>query len=271
LNTDNSAGRLHDVLQGIVNIPLGGKCIDRLAVFFDLAPTTESLQGHNILALVPELIHQLTEIIKLTDEAEQELNAIEGLNKELYLTPFPHIRNTVSGLLMNLYTLWNNYSDEFKKTDFRGLQFCSDTLSKFSIEQPIDAVVLEEFLDEVDQFYEEVFASEIHWETKYFILDRLDEVRAAIREYRIRGVEGLRECIGKTMGLIYVNPHLLESPDGGSPKAKAKNKFFDLLSRFSTIMDLGIKALQVGEKAKPLIAPGWAVIKGFLGPGDPPV
>jgi hypothetical protein len=270
LNTDNAAGRLYDVLQGIIHIPLGGKCIDRLAVFFDLAPTPESLQGHNVFPLVPKLIHRVTEIIKLTDEAERELDAIEGLNKELYLTPFPHIRNTVCGLLMNLYTAWNNYSDEFKKTDFRGLQFCSDTLSKFSIEQPIDRAVLLGFLDEVDQFYEQVLASEIHWETKYFILDRLDEVRAAIREYHIRGVEGLRECIGKTIGLIFVNPHVLESPDEGSPKAKAKNKLSDLLTRFSAIIDLGIKAQQLGERLKPLIAPGWAIVKGLLGPGDPP-
>ena len=264
MNNDNSAGRLYNVLQALTNLSVGGRSDERLIVFFELAPSPEHVKGHKIFPLIPQLIHRLTAILTLTDEAEQDLKAIDDLTRDLYLTPFTHIRNTISGLLTNLHSEWSNYLAEFKKIDFRGLQFCSDVLSKVSIEQAIDATTLKDLLTDVDAFYQEVIDSDIHWETKHFILDRLDDIRTAIREYRIRGAEGLRECLGKTIGLMYVNPHLvLRFPD----QTSHKEKFFNIVGRLSSIVDLGTKVLALGHKAKPAVA---AILKGYLESGNPP-
>jgi hypothetical protein len=270
MHFDNAAGRLYDILERITKIGNGGKCIEQLMVFFGLAPTPKSLEGHKIFPLVPILTDHLLQLLKLAEEAENELEAIEELNKDLYLTPFPHIKNTIASTMMHLYADWNPFQDEFRKIDFRGLQFCSNELSKVSHEKPIEKAILEEFLAEVNAFSEDVLASEIHWETRHFILDRLNEIRTAISEYRIRGVKGLRECIGKTIGLMYVNPHLATSPEDDSPKAGIIKRFWEYVMKFTKIADQGIKAYEIEERARPHLVPLWNIIKGFLGPGDPP-
>ena len=265
----NSAARLRDVLSRMLSAPSQGTCLEVLAVFFELAPSRESLQGHNAFPVVPKVQHYLTEILNLTDETERELGTLDDRYKVLFKATFPHIRNTISTYMFNPVGNWESYLGELQKVDFRGLEFAADTLSRSPVEETIPASTLKDFLHEVDEFYEEVLSSDIHWEAKYFILDRLDEIRLALREYYITGVKGLRNCIGKTIGLMFVNSHLLESDDD-SPKAKARNKLWDFVTRLSGIADLGIKVIQVAEKARPAIKPLFNAIKAFLGPGDPP-
>lgn len=271
MNKDNAAGRLYDVLQRMLNTSTRGRCVEVLAVFFELAPTIGSLQGDNLFPVVPKVTHSLTEILKLTDETERELNAIEDLNKALFSNTFSHIRKSISTYILNPVGDWGPYLGELQRIDFRGLEFASDILSRFSVEQVIPSSTLEAFLHEVDQFYEEVLSSEIHWEAKHFILDRLDEIRDAIREYHIRGVKGLSDCLGKTIGLVYLNPHLFETPPDEAPeKSKFKTRFLNLVTRLTTLLSLGSKALRLGEQGMPVAEFVWKIVKGHLGAGDPP-
>ncbi|HVG17678.1 MAG TPA: hypothetical protein VNI02_01395, partial [Blastocatellia bacterium] len=191
ISPNNPAGRLYVILKQFRdNTPTpGDRNLPWLAQFFKIQTNETDSQAS-------EVIHRLIELQKLVDETIQAITNIDLPDPEPYLRPFPQIKKSLNYLLMNLQGLWAAYHKEIMKIDLGALEFCSTKLMEYPTEKPIQQADLDAILDDVQVLFDDVNKEGMPPDLREFILDSLEAIRRAIAEYRIRGVERLREAIG---------------------------------------------------------------------------
>jgi hypothetical protein len=245
---DNPAGRLFIILSRARNVGASPdiRNVTQLARLFDI-PNEDSERA------TFEVMHRLTELKKLTDETIESLNKIETLDKEPFLRPFPHIEATISRILSNLAGKWITYHQEIVKIDFVALEFCAHRLSEYPTEQPIRQADFDEILRDVQDLFDEVNREGMPPDLRSFILDQVESIRRAIAEYRIRGVERLREEIGRIIGALYVNYSIVEAPENKPQISKLYavwlriKQTIEVVSTAQKLADPFIKLLGVGD------------------------
>jgi hypothetical protein len=204
--SDNSAGRLLNILEEAKKLNQPGQCIQAWARVLDI-PVEHN--GTILPDKEVELVHRLIEVHKLVDEVETALKKIEGIKHELYLKPFSRIREVISFTRFN-----HNFPDTINKlteSDLTILEFCSEKLSERHIERVVDEEQLKEIQAEINDLLEQVQASTLSDEIKVFILDQLEIIRRAIYEYRIRGIQCLREALQTNLGAVILNRELINT------------------------------------------------------------
>ncbi|WP_280494869.1 hypothetical protein [Nocardia farcinica] len=138
----------------------------------------------------------------------------------------------------------------FSKADIVALQACSPILSRARIEPRIEQETLDSLRQSVNEFYEEVIAATaLPPELLSFLLDQLDLIRRALREYAVRGAEALNEALDQSVGALWRHARAGDlgtaAPEAGSP-----------LGRFNRIL-VQIAAI-TGVAAGILALPGQA-------------
>lgn len=246
---DNPAGRLHIILSKAAGLNKGGSNDLRLAELFEI-PGERSEEARL------EVFHRLIELLKLVDETTEALNNIKTPDLKLYLRPFPHIRQTILGIMGHLYGNWDSYRQNIAGIDFGALEFCSTKLSEYPTEQPIQQADFDVILKDVQDLFDDVNREGMPPDLRLFILDLVESIRRAIAEYRIRGAERLREELGEIIGAIYINYHIVEAVEN-KPQITKVWKIFNTLKEW----------VGFANAAKPLAEP---FIKGWLGDHTPP-
>lgn len=207
VNTDNPAGRLYKLLREAKKVQTGTGYTTWGEVFGIQGIKIQSppLDDHVI-----EVINGVVQLKELITEIEGKLGKIEGINLPLYLTPFARIKEAikVSHLPINPYS---NILNPISEGDLMVLVFCAEELNRHYSEQQVDGDLLTDIFAEVTVLFNEVVNSELPPELKVFILDQLEVIRRGISEYKIRGVERLRETLGELIGAIVIKRDILDA------------------------------------------------------------
>ena len=243
----NPAGRLYIILsEARNNIPTPDtRNVSQLASMFGI---NTKVTGKAEI----EVLHRLLELLRLVDETVEAINKIPMPNKEPYLRPIPHIKTTIMHLLGNLQGKWAVYHQEIVKIDFVALEFCSTKLSEYPTEPPMKQADFDEILKDVQDLCDDVNRDGMPPELRMFILDLMESVRQAIAEYRIRGVERLREVLSHIAGRVYTNLQIAEAPEN--------------LPQMGKLNSIWLKIKQGVEFVSSITKIGESVTK-FLGPG----
>jgi hypothetical protein len=246
---DNPAGRLHQILLKAKHIAERGEARIGWAKVFDIP-----LLDNNVLSPEGEkqLIESMIQLRILVDETEQSLRRIDGI-PERYFRPFPRITRTP---LTDLGLPFGNYINSITEGDLTVLEFCADKLSDNRPEGLVDEEQLKSLLTDVNNLFNEVNSSKLPSDLKKFILQQLEMIHSAIQQYRIRGIERLREVLSTSLGAIIVNGELV--------KAGSKT---EEVSRFSQIFYSFVSIVSFASKATPLIEPISKVVRLLL-PGE---
>lgn len=203
-----------------------------------------------------EVAHCLVELRQLINDIENQLRSIEGLDLELYLEPFPRIRN-VCRLAALVHGSLGQTMNQLSPSDLTVLKFCANELSKHYSEPVVDEQWLKEFAAQVDALFDEVKESDLIKDLKDFLLKQLEIIRRAIQEYRIRGVERLKEALERVAGSLILHEDLIK-------KSNDKPE----VGKFSKIFNGLVSIVTFASKATPLIGPAAKAI-GLLLPSDP--
>jgi hypothetical protein len=251
---DNPAGRLHRILQKAKDTQETGQigqAREGWAKVFDI-PASFIRTDRVEREVEEKLIENLIQLRLLIDETERSLRDIEGL-PERYLRPFPRIRQIP---LTELNVPFGNYISGITEDTLTVLEFCAEELSGRHSEPVVDDDQLKELLEDVNALFDEIKTSTLPSDLKVLLLQELEEIRKAIQQYRIRGVERLREGLAAVTGSVMVNAELIKNGNQYEAVSKFKKVFFALDS-----------VITLASKAAPLIEPIKRAI-GLLMSGD---
>lgn len=198
VNTDNPAGRLLVLLRQAKSHHNAPSCLHAWAQVFALSMDSSHQQY--------ELMHRLWEVNQLIDDLDQEIHSLEDDDdRESFLQPIQRFRDAVpvaAAISTNTLTAFGPITDGGMIV----LDFCSRHLHKRTPELVADSKELEELNGEVQRLFEKVNSSStLEAELKEFLLVQIETVRRGIQEYRIGGLERLRETLGSVLGAAMVN------------------------------------------------------------------
>jgi len=254
---DNSAGRLLGILLKAMNVrSQGGTLMMGWSRVFAIPISQNNVPPS--FADDEELVHRILELHKLADEAESDVRALEGINHQLYLRPFPRVR-AVLPKISNLQGDFNSVMGQLSEGDMTVLEFCAEELSKRHQEKVADEAILKEIAEEVQALFDSVKDSQLPEDLKKFLLRQLANIRRAVEEYHIRGIERLKEVLEEMVGAVAVNEEVLKREAGT-----------EQLSAFRRIVSKLVSVYEFAKEAKPLLGPTARII-GLLMSNDPDV
>ncbi|HEY0459237.1 MAG TPA: hypothetical protein VGC97_08890, partial [Pyrinomonadaceae bacterium] len=176
-----------------------------------------------------EAMHCLSQLIVLIDEVEAILKSKEDEDYELYKTPLPKIR---------LALVPSRFNEGFSATlaqitdsDVHLLRLCAKAIAKDFSEKVVDEETLLKIDSEIRELYEEINKAEINQNLKIVLLELLEAMHQAIHEYRIRGINSLKDSIALIIGKIIMNEELIKTQSKEVTKVgKIVNKFIAVYS-----------------------------------------
>jgi len=251
---DNAAKRLVEILQRAKTVEISNAptVVGWARVFGIVTETTNEVSEEQEF----EVGRRLIQVYGLIDEIETQLLSIDGLNHSLYLRSFPRIRS-VCRLSTFKEGALSNVMGQLNDADLTVLEFCGHELSKYCSERVVDPDQLKDLTTRIDSLFVEVESSNLPKELRQFLLTQLETIRRSIQEYRIRGVERLKEALERVVGSMILNEELIKE----SVDRAEVGKFKGLCSTFYSIVIFA-------AKITPLVQPVAQAI-GLLLPADP--
>jgi hypothetical protein len=241
-NLDNPAGRLHNLLLAAKKKETRDSGYHLWATVFDISQNPQKDLPDELLV---EVIYRIIEIRKLVQEAENALRNIPGLNLELYLEPYPRIKDVIR-IDKLASTNYSTHLVQLTSGDMALLAVGAEAIAQHHHHEPIiEEIELDTLENEINDLYKEVFKSSINDELKSFILDQLILIRRAIHEYRIRGIARLREGLANILGEILLHSDLLKRHNND----EEFKKFSSLINHLISVVSFTADATQVLEGA----------------------
>ena len=150
---------------------------------------------------------------------------------------------------MNKIDLEDNWSQEnhlLEISDLRSLSHCSLEFSRLDNlpVYPTEDIVIKDLTREVDALYQSVSEGNLPEDVQKFLLEQLEIIRRAIRNYRFRGVSSLQEALERNVGASILNSSRLEEVD----QEEDVKKFKDVIGRLYSIVSKSSKLVSVGEQ-----------------------
>lgn len=232
--TDNLAGRLYEILDATRKVRSP-----------DLTDNTARCRYAKVFGLsngnTVEIVHRLFQIHRLFDEVLLIMRSISDFDEELYLNPLSNLRFAVP--LHNIETEWGKCAPHLSDAHMTALAFVAHELSRRPSEGSVNSEDLNQLLTEIDELYKDVMESSLDPDLKLLILERLEAIRQAIHEYRIRGIKRLREELAASIGTLIVNEDLIKQ----SGNKEEVQRFGKIINNLATYVSLASNVMKIAE------------------------
>jgi hypothetical protein len=234
---DNPAGRLLALIREAKQRPDPGNALVGWTGVFGLPATTNN-------DVQVEVVMRLLAVHHLINDLEKAINAIENEDdRKPFLGPLPRLRNAVpvaNALNASFHGLLGNVSD----SDLVILDFCSRHLHKSVAEPEVDSTSLSELANDVEELFNSVESSEsMDPELRTFLLKQIETVRRGVQEYRIGGIDRLRETLGEILGTAIINQEILER----NRESQELQRFINAASKLMSLITFASKATKAIE------------------------
>jgi hypothetical protein len=137
------------------------------------------------------------------------------------------------------------------EVDLKILDFGVDAVAKICREKVVDENELAKLRSEIQDLYEHISELEIDKHLKTVWLDMLKIMENAVHEYRIRGVERLREAVEQLIGIWFFSKEEIENSD-----IEEVGKVRIILDKFTNLWAFAadtVQLLEAGSKYLPLL------------------
>ncbi len=166
----------------------------------------------------------------------------------------------------NLDASWDDFKRRIFDRDLTALKYCSNSLLKYFEENVIPQSDLDKILEEVETLYKEVVASDLHNDLKRVVLQNLHNIKTAINDYNVRGVEGLEESLAIILGTAQIaGDETTKTPTANkAEKSDTEKKNEDLVEKYAKLAELLTKVIALGKAGKPLMLKAFHIIHPLL-------
>lgn len=231
----NDGDRLYRVLNNARGLT-GGTVVQKFSQALEL-PMDDVGEFFRSIASLHELLARIGE--KLRD-----LEGDEGPHVVIFRDVSPLIRRAITIDALN--GPWENQKQLIKAEDLMALRGFAATLSTYHSADAIAAQELEKLRTTIKEVEADVLNSELPPILKALVLEHVSAIRRAVDEYRIWGVDALRNALALNFGMIIMHKDEFEAQKG-SPAA---SKYFALISAVNLIVTT---ALHAKELAVPFV------------------
>jgi len=232
-NDNNPAGRLVSILRAAK--AKGQDQNPARQVWADLL----GVEQNNL----PQLLVQLGHLIELPELIRKEISRHEDIDQAIFLKWLPKVQKSFSNI--NLTASFKNFMNPIDEAALDGLDFCSDLLSRRKPEKTLDQKELDSIYKDVSVLIDDILDSDTNQYLKQFMLEKLDDVIQAIRNYKIRGAKPIEKAVESTLGSIVTHKGIYEE----TKKSKNGSRFWKLLARVAIVVNIVAGSIQIGETA----------------------
>jgi hypothetical protein len=233
----NPARRLHKLLSALKAVGGQTRFFDGVAHVFEV-PNTDVAAVYNKFAT----------FLRLIGTVERRCQSLSDPKAEQFLCAVTSIKEAFKTL--NPAALISQVLNHVSNSDMALLFLAADFLDSFKEEAQIDAKTLSEINESADTLATEVAAGNLDSHLKILILDQLDSIREAVRDYKIRGAEGLKKALAESIGIIVLEQNTI-AKERHNPFVE---KFFDVLSKINTAVRSVELAHKLGDALAQVIA-----------------
>ena len=237
ITINNPAGRLYNILlksQNPSNHGIPAK--QAWSQLLDVPDENQSL-----------LLRRLAKVMELPSTIKELIEKESNIEHQTYLVWFPQINEAFSSLKLDApFSKFSQYSHD---TNLLGLRFCSDLLSRSKPEKIVEKEELEKLTEDVNMLINEIITSKVDAEVKQFALKHLRIILHAIQEYRIVGIEALRDISQISYGAIFTQHDIARK----SINTDEGNKFWEMINRVGLLVGVAEKLLDYIPNMKNLL------------------
>lgn len=196
---DNAAGRLHSILAELRRSRPGPETV--IGGWARVLKVDEPRS--------PILLQEVAAVIQLPDRIREQITRLAGADAEDILE---HLPNIEEALKFSFY-LENPLGEllaKFSDADLLGLWYCSRELHRLSPEPELPSERREDLLEAVQVLIYMTQESGTPVDMRLFIIRHLMAVQRALVEYRVRGIDGVRNALLVATAAFLSEPDLQE-------------------------------------------------------------
>lgn len=224
----NSAQRLLRLIKDARQRPGTMACYDVWCDVLGVPNSDESL-----------LIRRYSQVLQLVEEVCDELQRIEDLNTNLYLSWLTPVQKLFH---IRYFThAWKDVSKSVSEKDLHALEFAEHELSRRPQAGQIPKEELQELQIQVVSLQEKVVDARIDDRVKAVLVRQLDCIRESLLEYRLRGARAVRESLESAAGSVLVHGELFRTHKE-RPEVEA---FGRIIGKMDRVLALATKAKQL--------------------------
>ena len=197
------------------------------------------------------LLHRLSQVIELIQESKEKIQQIDSIDHDLYLGPLGNLEQAF--YRVNLDEKLEQFKGRIDVATWTHLKYCADRLSSSSEEDTIGQDLLSELQSDVDDLLEKVLVSDLPDEVKKVLVEVLEDIRSAILEYRIIGVNALRRSLESNIGSLFFHKDEIvnvESQEG----QEVSSKLGEVIGKLQRLVSVGLKAKKLVQPIFDLIS-----------------
>jgi hypothetical protein len=224
---DNAAARLWHVLD-TANSLGGGQTHAQLGKAFGLDTSDGT-----------ETVRRLLTAIDAVDEIDARIRRIPGEDHDLYLHSLPKIKRAfIAGIQNYDFNQWK--SGHLSHDIIKPLLYCANLLSKYYGEDELEKAELTKLLDRVTELHQSVLQSSLNSTVKDRILESLEDIRKALKEYDIKGIHALSKALSTATGEISLHKAEFKKASEGKD-GNAVNDFLKVVVSLYAMISLATK------------------------------
>ena len=195
------------------------------------------------------LFKHLSRIYQLPSITEAAVRAFPNeLEPDIYLEWLQPVSSAFS--VMNLEAPWSSVKQHLNATKLKSLRFCSDRLSKLAPEPTVNMEQVDKLLTLVREVIDSVRdANHLPDHSRMFLMRHLDDVEAALIDYRFLGMRPLQRAFESTLGGVMLQQEVFES----TKDDPAGRKAWDVFGRVAILCTISDTAQGHLEAAVPAI------------------
>lgn len=185
----------------------------------------------------------MTDVLHIVDSISRFLQQNDVRNNQKHSERVAKVRR----LLFTFGSIrWTEFREEFTDDFIELLGWIDSDISDLWYEAPLSDEELESLQSDIEDLIHDVAASELGDEIKCVITDGLNAVRNAILQYRIRGLEGIRQALAANIDLLIRYQQEFEQVKQHDPD-RIWSRWSAVFLRLDGLVSTGFKIKQLAQ------------------------
>jgi hypothetical protein len=238
IKIDNPAGRLHTIIAAALTQP------PNVSVY-SVLETTLKVSNRR------DFFERMQYFVALVEQVHSMITTLDESKKVLFEDKFKPI-NTLVG--MNNFELpWKNFTHIFGEAFMHNLAVLSEFAPDIYKEKSIEENLLSDLIFEIDELIKNIQESDLIPELRQLIIDQLLLIQKSIREYFIRGADGLRKAFEACVAEFIYKYDLFRKETSNSSEIPQRYK--TILMKLHQIVVNAYAYYQIADTAVKLLGP----------------
>ena len=233
----NPAKRLHAILSGAGAVEYRNKHFRQY-----LAAVLGGDEKNDL-----EMFRKLLGIYDLVALTERRLATMKHHKRETYASCISPIVKILQHTQLN--NAANHITQQLGNGPLHILDLASDALDQEQPEFRIEQAELDALYSEAEKLEEQITSADLPVELRTLLLDCINRIKTAIRNYNLGGAEGIDRAIKEAYGTAFVE-HAVVLPEKDSPFVRA---FWDWLAKINTTISASKNAYAAGRIASDVV------------------